>query len=269
MKSWKMEQPLRSRIPLPSTMLTGFFLYSIAAALSATVDSEIHMCFSFAILSRLGHCCLLHPKEIMKLVVGDLRLPRAAFEPDILVLRLRDPKNRSSLGRFQFAMCKDAAVIDWVRWYVAEMPLDMPLWPSSQARFGKMFRVVRDRLGWERIALTPGCLRPGGATEAFMRGLSVAQLKYMGRWRVESSLEVYIQEAMAHMTMCELSPEEFSALTDLVVSGSAQWLAPPTAPTRAFFDRRAQWRGLRIVRLQRVRQQASQIPLPGLWSTRL
>ena len=266
-KSWQLERPLKSRIPLPSVMLTGFFLYAIAAALGATLDSDVHMYFSFAVLCRLGHHCLLRPAEIMKLVVADLRLPRASFEPELIVIRLRDPKNRSSLGRFQFAMCRDPALVAWICWYVRDCPPDMPLWPGKQARFSKVFREIRDRLGWARIPVTPGCLRPGGATEQFKQGATISVLKYAGRWKQEGSLEVYIQEAMSHLCMCELSEPEFDALACLITSGSAQWSQPPSSPAHFFFQRRAQWRGIHSMRARAAQVHRSQGP-SALLSTR-
>ena len=268
-KSWQLEQPLRSRVPLPAVMLSGFFLFSVATALASTVDIDVHTYFAFAILCRLGHTCLLRPAEIVKLVVGDLRLPLSTFEPEICVVRLRDPKNRSSLGRFQFAMCHDVALVAWLRWYVHDCPPDMPLWPGKQAKFSKVFREVRDRLGWARLPLTPGCLRPGGATDQFLRGATVSVLKYAGRWRVESSLEVYIQEAMSHLTACDLSSVEFAALSHLIAAGSAQWKQPPTLPAHSFFQRRAQWRGISSMRLQAARRSADRAPPTAFLSTTL
>ena len=253
-KSWQLEKPLRSRVPLPSLLMTGFFLFSVATALTCTSDYDIHSHFSFAILCRLGHHCLLRPNEIIKLCVGDLRLPRSSFEPEVCIVRLRDPKNRASLGRFQFAMVRDTGLVAWLRWYIHGCPSEMRLWPGKQPRFSKMFRQVRDRLGWERLPLTPGSLRPGGATEQFMAGASVSVLKYAGRWRVESSLEVYIQEAMSHLCVCELDDREFDSLSSLIRAGSAQWIQPPSHPATHFFDRRAQWRGIHSFRSQRTRK---------------
>ena len=165
-------------------------------------------------------------------------------------------------------MCRDPALVAWLTWYVDECPADMPLWPGKQTRFSKVFRQVRDRLGWERIPVTPGCLRPGGATEQFMSGSIVSVLKHAGRWKQESSLEVYIHEAMSHMCICELSEKEFEALSQLVASGSAQWAGPPSQPTHSFFDRRAQWRGIRSMRQQRARAHLAAGPQSGWSSTR-
>ena len=218
-KSWQLQRPLKSRIPLPAVMLTGLFLYSIALALGASTDSDVHMYFSFAILCRPSHDCLLRPAELMMLVMADLRLPRSSIEPEIIVVRLRDPKNRSSLGRFQFCMCRDTSLVSWIRWYVDSCPPYMPPWPGKQARFSKVFRQIRDQLGWARIPLTPGCLRPGGATDQFMHGATISVLKYAGRWKQEGGLAVYIQEAMSHLCMCQLTEAEFDALARLTTSG--------------------------------------------------
>ena len=71
-------------------------------------------------------------------------------------------------------------------------------------------------MGLTRFGLTPGSLRPAGATLGFMSGCSVRELKYKGRWEVESSLGVYIQEATSHLCVCELASDEIHALTRML-----------------------------------------------------
>ena len=161
-------------------------------------------------------------------------------------------------------MVRDPQLVAWLRWYVEKCSPEIKLWPGKQARFSKFFGNVRDRLGWARLPLTPGCLRPGGATEAFLEGDSISSLKYRGRWRVESSLEVYIQEAMSHLCICELNDAEFVALTSLVAAGAAQWSDPPALPWEHYFSRAAQCRGLENYHLglARAQMQASSTPKP-------
>ena len=141
----------------------------------------------------------MRPGEILKLVLGDVRLPNTRWEPEVAILRLRDPKNRASLGRFQFALVKDPGLVRWLAWLIADCPPDANLWAGDPRRFTLRFRSTMLHLGLGRLGLTPGSLRPGGATHVFMSGSSISDLKYRGRWRVESSLEVYIQEAMSHL----------------------------------------------------------------------
>lgn len=64
------------------------------------------------LLVRLGHHCLLRLGDMLKLVVGDIRLPnlRAGSSLDkleVAIIRLRDPKNKAALGCFQFPLVKD------------------------------------------------------------------------------------------------------------------------------------------------------------------
>ena len=242
LKSWQLKSPLKSRVPMPETIMRAFFTFSLAEALAASKDLDTLSAFSFAILVRLGFHCLLRPAEILKLTAGDVRLPVSAYEPRRAVIRLIDPKNRSSLGRFQFVMVDDEGLVSWLQWFLEGVNGSVKLWPGSSAKFTKRFRHTLARLGLSRLPITPGCLRPGGATRAFLEGASVSSLKYRGRWRQESSLEVYIQEAMSHLLATDLSQHEYDTIHSLLCSAQPQWLSPPPLPWAHYFSRGAQWR---------------------------
>ena len=185
---------------------------------------------------------------MLKLSVADLRFPKSSWEPDVLVITLRDAKNRASLGRLQFGMVRDPALVRWTRWLVDGAEKEIKLWPGSYAKFCKLFARTLCRLGLDRLRLTPGCLRPGAATRAFIDGCSIADLKYRGRWRAESSLEVYIQEAMCHLTASDLTDAEHHGISNLILASTPQWDQPPALPASAFFHRDAQWRGLTLAK---------------------
>jgi len=244
LKSWQQTIPLNSRPPITVDLVRAIFAMSIAEALAAS-SGALEM-VSFAVLVRVGFECLLRSGEIVKLLVGDIRLPQSRYEPRVAVVTLRDPKNRAAMGRFQFAMIRDTALVDWLIWITAGLGPHVRLWPGSAAKFGKTFKRIQARLGLERLGLTPGSLRPGGATKAFLEGMPIASLKYLGRWKVESSLEVYVQEAMAHLKTCTLSDNEHESLQALVQAADQQWSGPPTLPWTTLFHRAAQWRGLRL-----------------------
>ena len=246
-KSWLLEVPLRSRIPMPHDLVRAFFAYAVARALECGKDLETLTWFSFAVLVRLGFDCLLRPAEILKLTVADVRLPRSQYEPRVVVIRLRDTKNRASLGRFQFCMVEDPGLVSWIEWIVAGCDPQTRLWPGTATKFRKTFDLVLRCLGLARLRLTPGCLRPGGATRLFLSGLSVNQLKYKGRWRVESSLEVYVQEAMCHLAATELSDDEHMSVVALLEASLRQWSAPPSVPWSVYFSRSAQWRARQLL----------------------
>ena len=249
-KSWQLEVPLRSRVPMPADLVRAFFAFSIARALESTNDLDKLTWFSFGVLVRLGYECLLRPAEILKLTVGDVRLPKSTYEPRVAVIRLRDTKNRASLGRFQFCMVEDNGLVSWIEWLVSGNVPETRLWPGGAEKFSKLFRAALTALGLARLPLTPGCLRPGGATRLFLAGVAISHLKYKGRWRVESSLEVYVQEAMCHLATTELTDDEHTYIALLLQASSRQWLAPPSHPWPVFFSRSAQWRGRKLAQTQ-------------------
>ena len=215
--------------------------------------------WSVAILVRVGFHCLLRPGEICKLIVEDLHFPQTSWDSETCVVRLRDPKNRSSLGRFQFALIRDVAIVRWLRWYTEGCDAQTKLWPGSPAKFGKAFKHLLCRLGLERLGFTAGSMRPGGATKAFVEGMSIANLKYLGRWRVEHSLETYIQEAMCQLTSSRLTECEQSSLHALLAACSGQLDTPPSQHWSVFCSRAAQWRGRQaaVLLTQRRRQRSS------------
>ena len=245
LKSWQLKLPLKSRVPMPEILLRAFFVFSLAEALTSSKDLDTLSSFAFAILVRLGFHCLLRPAELLKLTAGDIRLPVSAYEPRRAVVRLLDPKNRSSLGRFQFVMVDDESLVLWLEWFLAGADASARLWPGSSAKFAKRFRHTLARLGLLRLPITPGCLRPGGATRSFLEGSSISTLKYRGRWRQESSLEVYIQEAMSHLLATDLSQQEHDSIHSLLSSAQQQWDFPPHLPWSHYFSRGAQWRKIR------------------------
>lgn len=199
-----MQVPLNPRLPINEYLIRAIFDWSMFRALEQDKHAMEH--FAFANSVRLGFECLLRPGEITKLLVFDLRLSAVSYESISCVVRLRDPKHRSSMGRFQFAMVRDAELVIWLAWYGDGMEGHLPLWSSSHAKFVRRWKVVMCELSIQRFKLTFGSLRSGGAARAFLTGISIAQLQFMGRWKGQSSLEVYVQEAMAHLCHCSLSP---------------------------------------------------------------
>ncbi len=238
-KAWQMRVPVHSRIPLTPDILRAMFALALTFGVSNSKDA--HLWFSFAVCLRLGFAALLRPSELTKLRVGDLRLPRSQWEPFTLVVTLLDPKNKASLGRYQFVMVDDPGLVKWVMWLTAGWPGCVKLWPSSHGKFIKFFKHCVARLGLERLGLTVGSLRPGGATAHFLEHRCIPSLRILGRWRVESSLEHYIQTVVAHMTYTDLTDSEHEHVTALGTATQVQWSEPPAQPWHQVFGRHKQW----------------------------
>ena len=134
----------------------------------------------------------------------------------------RAPKNKASLGRYQFVLIKDASLVDWLCWVLEGISPMARLWPSSQSSFSKFFRRCLERLGLTRLRLSPGSLRPGGATAHFLHFSSISILRILGRWRVESSLDHYIQTVVSHLCHADLNDKEFETISILIDRTVAQ-----------------------------------------------
>ena len=240
LKAWQLRQPSWSRVPIPILILRTMF----AAALLQAQAEPTAQWYCFAVLIRLGFAGLLRPIELMKLRAEDVRLPQSDWEPRVVVLRLVEPKNKSCLGRYQFTTIDEPELVSWLGWLVAGLPPDAHIWPGSQALFTKHWKRIITLLGIGRLGLTPGSLRPGGATAHFLLHKSIAALRIAGRWRAESSLEHYIQLTMAHLCLCQLSSSEHEYASELSQLTLPQWSAPPNRPWTAVFSRARQWQAL-------------------------
>jgi hypothetical protein len=238
LRSWGLQRPQRSRLPLPWEVLKA--MVGLAFCLGLEGGRKATAFFSMSVLLRVGFYGLLRPAEICSLRCRDICSPRPRDPEGVLVLGLREPKNRSTLGRNQFALIKNAECIEWVRWLCHGLPEECNLWPGSQARFGHMFRQLLGLLELSHHNFTPGSLRPGGTTREFMRGTPVSELKFMGRWATESSLAIYVQESMAHKVWNSLSAADAQLLEAWEDASKHIWEAPPHSPWTALFGRQRQ-----------------------------
>lgn len=74
--------------------------------------------------------------------VGDVCLPSSDDAEGVMVLGLRVPSDRMSLGRNQFAMSRGPTCIAWASWLTLGLPAECRLWPGSLTRFRQMFTAL-------------------------------------------------------------------------------------------------------------------------------
>ena len=149
LRSWQLKLPTWSRIPIPILVLRSMF----ATALTCAIQEPAHCChwFVFAILIRIGCSGLLRLGELMKLTAADVRVPQSSWEPQAVVLRFTEPKNKSCLGRFQFTSIHDGGIVAWLRWLTAGMEPTARLWPGSQALFPNVWQLCVGKLACESL----------------------------------------------------------------------------------------------------------------------
>ena len=107
-----------------------------------------------------------------------MRRRDVAFGQRYATLALADTKNRSYLGKYQFAMVRDEASTRWLAWLCCNLNDNTYLWLGSRQKFNGVWKAVISELKVSHMPLTPACLRTGGTTHLFMSGMSVESLHY-------------------------------------------------------------------------------------------
>lgn len=189
--------------------------------------------FFMAVLLELGLLCMLRPGELMKLKHNDFAMPgQFNLSNSKVAIQVTSPKNRRQFGDSQFVCLQNPNAIIWLESLVVEGS-EAPFWPASRYTFVKMFKQLVQDLGVSSCHFTPASLRPGGATMYYNQGIGIANLRFMGRWTAEKSLEHYIQQAMATQILNRLQPVAISRLRSLgalcieqVLHSSCSSLAP-------------------------------------------
>ena len=146
-------------------------------------------------------------------------------EEGCLAVCIENPKTKRVGGRIQHVVIRDLSTISWVQWLVGDLPDDVPLFTLSGPVLRRRFQDLVSATGMEGLKFTPAGLRASGATYLYVGGISVNRLRLVGRWRVVSSLEHYVQEAAAVQLLQRLPPVARSAAA--LVSAFWQYLAFP------------------------------------------
>jgi len=227
-RSWHLSRPVGGRVPMPELVLHALCCRMISRAFS--MPEWTFLLFLLQWMLRLGHEGMLRPIELYSLRWRSVYLPRASEQGRPLILAIASPKNRGHLGRVQFRLVRSSASIARGRWFKAGSQPDSYVWPASARLFRTLFDMAVRGLKITDLRLTPGSLRPGGATTRFHAGDPVANIKFEGGWRSERSLGSYIQEGLAAFVWRALSDEVAQELERLVAQCTVLFAAPPPVP---------------------------------------
>ena len=122
-------------------------------------------------------------------------------------------------ARRQFVVVEDPYVAAWLDWMSAGLSADElkdRIFPKGYPAFYNLFQKMMKILGIERLGLSPGSLRAGGATHHYLLYQDVPRLRRRGRWRQEGTLEHYVQEAVYALQMLQLDDSTVDRLRRLV-----------------------------------------------------
>ena len=238
-RSWSLRAPAQHRVPVPFEFLQLMFLASLNGFLAGSLSP---LALPFAVLLRVAFFGLLRPCEVFKLKVRDVRIGYTSKNQPVATLILRDPKNRASMGVNQFVLLQDGPTVLWLSWVLLGLQPDHHLWPSSGLSFRQMFADVAADCGLSFANLVPAGLRAGGATWMFTEGVSIGHLQFCGRWKSQTSLHSYIQEAMACLVWLDTPPSVHQLRSATAKLLRLVWSSPPSRPRASFGPLPLGWR---------------------------
>jgi len=259
LRAWQLRLPAAHRTPMPLDILKAMFAGALDGYLSGLAPLLL---LPLAVLIRVAYFGLLRPSEAFRLRRADVYVGATSSGAPVAVVILRDPKNRAHMGRNQFATIHDPGTVAWLSWICCGLPPAARLWPSSAVTFRQLFRSVLMYLGLSDLPLSPGCLRPGGATRYFVDGMALGDLQYAGRWRSPQSLGAYVQEAMAHFAWLNMEDRQRADISACVRLSALVWAAAPATPRAQFGPSPRGWRRFRQTSpVQRSRAANGWLPL--------
>ena len=158
-----------------------------------------------AVATLLAFDCYLRIGELTRLTYADVLQPndiRAGSAYTGMALRLGITKT----GRNQSVTLVNEQVQTVLLKYLNAFPFlsQQRIFPFSPGSFRALMRVVASALGVGHIPYVPHSLRHGGATFDFLRGHTVEQIMFRGRWVAMNSARRYIQTSRALLIMLEI-----------------------------------------------------------------
>ena len=211
--SWRMQAPVKSRVPMPEKIMLALCRYAVLAAVSLDTQHSL-IWWNFMAVLRLSFHGLLRPKEIFGPFCSDVRAsgPGSLLHSDVAVLTIREPKNRAHMGRLQVRLIREPTTVRWICWLTESLPGGSPLWLFSPQRFRKCLKEGLEFFSLGALRLTAASLRAGGATRLLELGVPVANIKIAGCWASERALASYLQEAEAAGALLKLSGPQLRRL---------------------------------------------------------
>jgi integrase len=161
-----------------------------------------------AVATLLAFDCYLRVGELTRLTYADVLQPndsRVGAAYTGMALRLGITKT----GPNQSVTVANPQVQTVLLHYLAGFPFlsQQRIFAFSAGGFRLLLRQVADVLGVGHIPYVPHSLRHGGATFDYLRGHTVEQIMFRGRWVAMESARRYIQTSRALLIMLHIPPQ--------------------------------------------------------------
>ena len=229
LSNWHGSLPWEPRRPFPKTLLLYAFLEALNQGMVAETPVMVRRWVVVACLIRLGFFALLRPAEMLALRPMDLGISLNAEGMLVMVVAIVKPKTRRVVGagRMQSVLVTDVGTVKWMQFLGLGMKSDERFWDLSKALVRTYVSTLMTVCRLEALRLTPASMRAGGATDAFINGISIESLSFKGRWLSIQSLRSYLQEAGAQLAWSRAAQDAQARSQEFLVRYRTLLASPP------------------------------------------
>ena len=216
---WELVQPVTHRPPLPKVLLDAMLSLAISWGW-----------LRWASLTSLAFHGAMRVGEPLKATPGDLLLPAdAGLDEEVCFLRVGAPKpGRRGRGKVQHARISDTFSVKLAAAVFGMLASDELLYPVAPATYRRRWDHLLATLGVPKsLAITPGCLRGGGACYLYHTATPISDILWRMRLRQVVTLEFYLQEAAAMNIMQQLPQHvqhKVKSCAAMLVHVSSPWI---------------------------------------------
>lgn len=191
LRGWKRLKEHRSHPPIT---------YELTVVFAATMSKWGR--HAEAVATLLSFDCFLRVGELTRLTYHDVIMPkdpRLGSSSYRMAVRLAKAKT----GLNQSVSLDNPLIESVLHTYLLSRPFleGDRIFPFAPSAFRSLIRRVATKLGLGAIPYVPHSFRHGGATYAHLRGATIEQIMYRGRWVSLESARRYIQTARALLIM--------------------------------------------------------------------
>lgn len=193
---WEMQSPVVHRTPVPEVLVKAMCSLAWFRGWYSWVGITL---LAFYGAGRLG--------EVINCRRSDLLLPDDLCEATpVVFLQLRRFKSlRRAAARVQHMKVSEPIAVKLIQCVFKLLPYDVLLFPQTAYYYRKLWNVLLQDLGFPTsCGLTPGGLRGGAAVMHYKQGRPIADLLWLMRFRLQVTLESYLQEVAAMNALADL-----------------------------------------------------------------
>ena len=195
LRVWHRQEPANRAVPFSPLLLLGFAGLCVALH---NVEAAAFLLVGFDTFARSGELFAIQKAHV-------------TFAKGKAIIRLPVTKTTVRKGAAEMLIVESSIAVHYLAVALAEKPDFAPLLSMSPQRFRVLFALLKDFFNVDDN-LSLYSLRRGGATWDFLRHGSMERTLLRGRWQSTSSARIYLQDAVAAVSLLKLTEEQETQL---------------------------------------------------------